>query len=99
MPTSSGGGTEVTLGSYARVTITNNLTNFPAAALGEKRNATAFTFPAPTADWGVVVGAGFYDALTSGNLLDFGLFGVPISILNGDPALTIAVNAGLFTVT
>jgi len=98
MPSPSGGQIEVTGGSYARVTITNNLTNFPAASSGSKRNAIAFTFPAPTADWGIVLGAGFFDASTSGNLLDYGLFGTPISILSGDPALVIAVNGGLFTV-
>lgn len=98
MPTPAGGQVEVSGGSYARVTVTNNLTNFPASALGSKRNATAFTFPAPTADWGIVLGAGWFDAISGGNLLDYGLFGTPISILNGDPAFVIAISGGLFKV-
>ena len=62
-------GTEVTGGSYARVAVTNNLTNFPAAAAGAKANGTAITFPAPTANWGIVVGFAIYDAATVGNEL------------------------------
>jgi len=97
-PTPAGGQTEVTGGSYARVTVTNNLTNFPASSLGKKRNASAYTFPAPTADWGVIVGAGWFDASSGGNLLDYASFIPPITKLNGDPALTIAINGGLFEV-
>lgn len=97
MPTSAGGGVEVAGGSYARVLQVNNLTNFPAAVGGSKKNATAFNFGTATADWGVILGAGFYDALTSGNLLDFGLFGVPITVLNTNP-FSIAINGGTFTV-
>ena len=66
------GGTEVTGGSYARVAVTNNTTNFPNATLGNpsvKQNGTAITFTTATADWGTVVGMGFYDASSSGNLI------------------------------
>lgn len=66
------GGTEVTGGSYARVSITNNTTNFPNASGGNpstKSNGTAITFPTATADWGTVVAMGFYDASSAGNLI------------------------------
>lgn len=66
------GGTEVTGGSYARVALTNNTTNFPNATGGDpstKSNGIAVTFPAATANWGTVVGVGIFDASTSGNLL------------------------------
>jgi hypothetical protein len=68
-PTDAGGGTEVTGGSYARAAVTNNLTNFPAAASGAKSNANAITFATATADWGTVVAAGIFDALSGGNLI------------------------------
>lgn len=66
------GGTEVSGGSYARVSMTNNSTNFPNASGGNpstKANGVAITFPTATADWGTVVGMGVFDASTSGNLL------------------------------
>jgi hypothetical protein len=74
-PTDAGGGTEVTGGSYARVAVTNNATNFPAASGGLKQNGTAITFPQATADWGTIVAFGLFDASTSGNLLYWGWLG------------------------
>jgi hypothetical protein len=68
-PTDAGGGTEVTGGSYARVTVTNNATNFPAAVSGAKALATEQTFPTSTANWGTVVAMGIYDDIAAGNLL------------------------------
>lgn len=67
-PTDAGGGTEVSGGAYARVSVTRNQTNFPAAANGSMKNATAITFPAATAAWGTIVAIGIYDAATLGNL-------------------------------
>lgn len=72
-PTDAGGGTEVTGGSYARVVVTNNLTNFPSA--NPKSNAGAITWPTATADWGTIVAVGVFDAASSGNLLDWGWLG------------------------
>lgn len=71
-PSDSGGGTEVSGGSYARVSVTNNSTNFPAASSGAKSNGTAFTFPKATADWGTIVAWSIKDASTSGNTLYWG---------------------------
>ena len=68
-PDDTGGGTEVTGGSYTRATVTNNDTNFPAASGGAKSNGTAIAFTAATANWGTVVAFGIFDALTGGNLL------------------------------
>jgi hypothetical protein len=68
MPASDGtGGTEVTGGSYARKAVTNNSTNFPAAAGGAKANAVSIDFATATALWGNVVGAGVFPASTGGN--------------------------------
>lgn len=68
-PSDSGGGTEVTGGSYARVSVTNNLTNFPAASGGAKSNGTAISFVPATADWGNCVAFGIFDASSGGNLI------------------------------
>lgn len=71
-PTDSGGGTEVSGGSYARVAVTNNATNWPAASGGSKANGTTIVFPEATADWGTVVAFGLFDAAIGGNLLYWG---------------------------
>lgn len=90
-PTDAGGGTEVTGGSYARVAVTNNATNWPAAAAGAKANGTAITFPAPTAAWGVIVAFGIFDAAAAGNLFWWGLVTPNKTVNNGDPAPAFAV--------
>src|SRR3990170_5180261 len=47
-------GNEVSGGSYARLAVTNNSTNFPAASGGAKSNGVDFTFVAATAAWGTI---------------------------------------------
>jgi hypothetical protein len=74
-PTSAGGGTEVSGGSYARVAVVNNSTNWPAATGGgpaSKSNGAAFTFPTATAAWGTIVAWGLFDAASAGNGLYWG---------------------------
>jgi hypothetical protein len=95
-PTDSGGGTEVSGGSYARASVTNNSTNWPAASGGSKSNGTDITFPTATADWGTVVAFGIFDQLTSGNLLYWATLTTSKSILNGDTA---KFSAGSITIT
>lgn len=96
-PTDSGGGTEVTGGAYARVTVASNLTNWAgtqAAAStvassgtsGTTSNNAAITFPTPTANWGVVTGFGIFDASTGGNLLIWGALTTSKTVNNGDAA-------------
>lgn len=85
-PTDAGGGTEVTGGSYARVSVTNNATNWPAAAAGVKSNGTVFTFPTATADWGTVVAFAILDAASGGNFLFWATLTANRVILTGDVA-------------
>lgn len=95
--------TEVTGGSYARVSITCSLANLAgtqAAASttastgtgGTTSNNNAITFPSPTANWatgGAQVGMlVFFDQLTGGNLLFGGAVAVPKTVNNGDAAPT-----------
>jgi len=82
-------GTEVSGGSYARAAVTNNSTNFPAAARGgsspaTKSNGIDIFFPTSTAGWGNIVAFGVYDAATSGNLLYWGaVSGAPFATVSG----------------
>lgn len=85
-PTDAGGGTEVTGGSYARVAVTNNATNWPAASGGAKSNGTAVTFPTATANWGTVVAFGILDAASAGNLLYWADLTTSKAVNNGDTA-------------
>ena len=97
LPAADGtGGVEVSGGSYAAVTVTNNATNFPAASGGAKTNGIAFTFAAPTANWGTIAGLTIHDAATGGNMLRAGPLSVPFPVNNGDPALSIAAGAANF---
>lgn len=68
-PTDAGSGTEVSGNNYARVSQTNNATNFPAASAGSKTNATAVAFPEASGSWGTITHVGVWDASTTGNLL------------------------------
>jgi hypothetical protein len=57
LPTDVGGNiTEPSGGGYARVSITNNSTNFPAAPSGgPKTNGTTFQFTAASSTWGAAL--------------------------------------------
>lgn len=87
MPTASGGGTEVTIGSgsYARVAFTNNATNWPASSGQVKQNAVIIDWGTATGAWGTIVGIAEYDASTAGNLLTFAALATPVTIGNGNP--------------
>lgn len=63
-----GGGIELTGAGYARIVLTNNLTNFPTAADGSKSNANLIQSVVASADWEEVAGVAFMDAATLGNM-------------------------------
>lgn len=62
--------TEPAGGAYARVALTNNSTNFPAATtsggITTKVNGVAITFPNPTGNWGLLTYVGFFTASSGG---------------------------------
>jgi len=64
---------------------------------GQTSNNNAVTFPAPTANWGSIVGFGILDQPTGGNALFLTTLGTPKTVNNGDPAP--AFNAGQLTIT
>ncbi len=87
-------GTEVSGGSYARVALTNNTTNWAntqnsgtgvsSGTDGTTRNLVAVTFPSPSASWGTVVEVCVFDAASSGNLLWRQALSVAKTINSGD---------------
>lgn len=89
-PTDAGTGTEVSGGSYARVAVTNNTTNFPLG-VNPKLLATVTTFTQATADWGTVSHFAVWDALASGNMLVFGALSTSQLIVTGN-TLSIPAN-------
>lgn len=78
--------TEPSGNNYSRASVTNNGTNFPAAAAGAKANGTAITFATASGSWGTVTHFGIYDASSAGNLLAWGSLGTSKSIASGDTA-------------
>lgn len=103
-PDDTGGGTEVTGGSYARVAVTCSLANFAGTqsagsttastgTTGTTSNNASITFPAPTANWGIVTGMALMDASTAGNPLVYSALTVSKTINNGDAAPTFAAAA------
>ena len=78
--------TEPSGGSYARVALTNNATNWPAAAgtPTTKKNGVVITFPEATASWGTVTHFFIADVATAGNILVYGQLSASKVIDAGD---------------
>lgn len=94
-PSDSGGGTEVSGGSYARVQRDPLDANWTAASAtdGNTDNAAAITFPTPSANWGTIVAFGIFDASTAGNLLVWGPITPSKTVNNGDPGPSFGIGA------
>lgn len=78
------GVTEPVGGSYAREAVTNDATEWSAAAAGVKTNLNDIAFTAATGSWGTVGWFVIYDALTGGNMLYWGTIQTPRTIASGD---------------
>jgi len=87
-PGETGGGTEVSGGSYSRqaAAFTISGTNPTEAA-----NTAAVEFPTATANWGTITYIGVYDASTAGNLLAYAQLTDPADFLT---PLSKTVNTG-----
>lgn len=91
-PGDSGGGTEVSGGSYARVAIATGASSaWNAASGGATANTGVATFPTATANWGTVTHIGLLDASTAGNLLFHGALTASKVVNSGD---IFRINAG-----
>jgi hypothetical protein len=82
-PTDAGGGTECAGGSYARLSVTNNATNFPAASGGAKANGTSLDFIQATGSWGTVVAIAIMSLSSGGVYLGWDDF-TGVAIASGD---------------
>jgi hypothetical protein len=82
------GFTEPTGGSYARVAVTNNSTNFPAAStvsgITTKANGAKFTFTDPTGNWGQIGWYGWFTASSGGTPQYSNPLDAPITVRNGN---------------
>ena len=96
-PTDAGGNfTEPGGFGYARVAVTNNATEWPAAVGGSKSNANPITFPEASGSWGTVTYFGIWDSSVGGNVLMIGALTTPKAVGAGD---TLVFNASGITVT
>lgn len=93
-PSDTGGGTEVSGGSYARVSTAG--ADWAAASGGSIANANAITFPTASGSWGTVTHFGIFDAASGGNLLRWGALSVSKPVGSGDTA---SFGAGQLTLT
>lgn len=100
-------GTEVSGGSYARVAITSNLTNWAGTQSagsttassgtgGQTSNNAAISFPTPSASWGTVTHWFLADASSAGNLLICAALTTSKTINSGD---TVSFAIAALTVT
>jgi hypothetical protein len=94
--------TEVSGGSYARASVAASLANFSGTqgagttvastgTSGTSSNNAVISFPAPTADWGTVVGMVLMDAASAGTGYLWAAVNAVQQILNGQAAPTIPV--------
>jgi len=76
-------GTELTGGSYARVAVTNNTTNWAAVAANIKTNSTIITFPQATTDWASADEVALFIASSGGTAKYSGFLDTVVRVLAG----------------
>lgn len=91
------GGTECSGGSYARVAITNNTTNFPSPTNGVVASAVDVVFPTSSGSWGSVNCFRLYDASSGGNLIAGAILSPAVTVDAG--GITTTIPAGSLTLT
>lgn len=96
-PTNAAGGTEPSVGGYARVAVPSTLSGWgptqgdlstdPSSGTGGRiGNRSAIIFPSPKADQGTIGWGELFDASSGGNLLIWRALAATKSIVNGGPA-------------
>lgn len=95
------GFTEPSGGSYARVSVTNNSTNWPAATTSSgvtsKANGTVIQFSNPTGTWGLVTYWGLFSASSGGSPLYFNPLDASISPKSGNSPVQFDIGALVLT--
>lgn len=84
-PGETGGGTEVTGGSYAREIIAFGAGSQVSGAYQVSNSATE-TFPTATANWGTVTHTAIIDAAAAGNYYGYTPLDTNVTVNNGDTA-------------
>ena len=95
-PSETGGGKEVSGGSYARKSVSFTVPATATDGTTSMKNSATIEFPTASADWGTVVGWGIFDAATGGNLYWYGSLTVTKSLTAND---TILIHAGELVLT
>lgn len=87
--------TEPVGGAYARVSVTNNATNFPAATTTSgvtlKLNGTAVNFPTPSLLWGTISYYGWFTASSGGTPEYTFKLQDPITVNSGNTPVQFAI--------
>lgn len=95
-PDDTGGGTEVSGGSYARQGgLSFDAATGSGAGSSTADNSNAITFPQATAGWGTVTHFALFDAASGGNMLAWGALSSNKTVQSGD---TPEFSAGSLTV-
>jgi hypothetical protein len=81
-PGETGGGTEATGGSYARLAAGNFTVSGTAPTAAT--NGAALEFATATASWGTITHVGIFDASTGGNLLAYAALTTSRAVASGD---------------
>jgi len=92
------GETEPSGGSYARVAVTNNKTNFGTSSNGSLTNDVSVEFPESTASWGTITYVFLADAASAGNIYFFEALPVAKTVQD-DTTVLFAVAALTFTMS
>lgn len=80
-PTDSTSGTEVSGGSYARV---SGASKFGTPSAGSVTNNATITFPTASGAWGTVVAFAIMSASSGGSILMWGALGTSRAVISGD---------------
>ena len=83
-PTDSGGGTEISGGSYGRVQIGGAGQGDFSVVDGSATNDSEFKWADATADWGNITHIGLFDSATDGNMLLYGTLSSSVNVTSGD---------------
>lgn len=96
-PSDTGGGTEVSGGSYARVAVVRTGAGWNAATgtLALSANTGVITFPTASGSWGTVTQFGIFDAVTAGTMIYWGDLTTSKTISSGDTATFAAASISI----
>jgi hypothetical protein len=90
--TATGSYTEPVSGSYARVAVTNNKTNFSTSTGSTLTNLVAITFPESSGSWGTATDVMFLDASTAGNLWYYQALPIP-KVIQSETTVSFSASA------